>query len=331
MAEKNEPKFELRSFDGTVDKAEEFYRNFKLCAEKFKWTEIAAQGDATPPAYFHMAVRLTSMASVWWDSLEIEKKNTYAKMCTEFENKWIQGESFLLLNEKFEGLKLGDKDLDEFHMELVHLGKKLKASEDTIASRFLNSLPLQMKTFALTSDDHSVTAYIKKCRLYKATQKSAQPLVNTIQPNCEQIEEGHDFYYGEGSDVNAVGYRPIQRPYNHRGRGQYYRGSRNYRGARGSQQQNRGSWQQNRGSWQQNRGSWQQNRGASNTHPRGASQHNGANRGQGNRGRGNIRGVCHACKQPGHFIRDCKFDPKKGLNSCSRCHLPTHSSQNCPF
>ena len=310
MADKNEPKFELRNFDGTVEKAEEFFRNFKLCADKFKWTTVA-DGEPNPPAYFHMAVRLTKIASVWWDQLPNDRKNTYNKICTEFETKWIKGESFLLLNEKFESLKLGDKDLDEFHMELVHLGNKLGASDDTVASRFLNSLPPQMKTFTLTSDIHSVEAYIKKCRLFKTTQK-APPIVNAIQGQNQQVEDGYDFFYGEQTaDPTCAIPGASQNRGRYRARG--YRGSQNFRGTRGS---------------------YQQNRGASNTQQRGASRYNKSARSQGSRGKGNqnsTRGVCHGCKMPGHYIRDCKFDPKKGLDTCSKCHLPTHQTKNCPF
>ena len=258
MAATNEPKFNLPNFSGEVSQADQFFRNFKLCAERYSWSKDHEDATKPCPAAFHMAVRLTGIASLWFDNIEADKKLKYKDICDQFETRFITGESFLLLNEQFESLTLGNKDLDSFHMEIIHLGSKLKASNQTIASRFLGALPPAMKQFALTSDTHSIEAYIKKLRLLKSIQSNSQKHVAAMPRfEVEEIPEVHyeplqdeanyeasDDYYGEIEPIydppeapmcNVIDMKRGQGYPNYRGNSNFrgtsnFRGNSNYRG-----------------------------------------------------------------------------------------------------
>ena len=321
-----EPKFNIKEFDGVSGDAESWLRKFKLISKELKWDVV----DNTTHVYkakTQMGIHLTGMAGLWFDNLEAGKTDTMTKLCDEFEKRFTKGDSRVVLEHKLASLKLNsEQDIESYYAEIIKLGDKLTRPKESLAINFVSGLPENMKSYCVGTDKHDLESYKARAKFFKAmevhqnrTPDTPAPIedddsLNAFQENYRnQQPRGRGYRgsrrgtyprnqnqqpgrYQDNSDRN--GWRGNRRPNNYRGRPGRGRAGRynNYRG-RGAGFQ--GQHQQNTQQQQHARQTQQQKR-------------------------------CHGCQSTDHLKANCPYGDSN-IKPCQKCFSKTHTDNDCPF
>ena len=155
----------LKEFNGDKNEAVVWFSKFELLAGRYQWT---SEDKIT-----YLGFNLTENAGVWFSTLPTTVKDSWDALKDAFKAQFIESESRLILQSRLQNCKMGPGDsIEDYYSNILSLGSKLGRAEEDIASAFLNGLPMGMQDFILTTDNHSMSNYLNRARLYVARNPS---------------------------------------------------------------------------------------------------------------------------------------------------------------
>ncbi len=221
---KEDYRLKLPTFTGDSTEGRGWLRKFDLLAKQYKWTNEMKINMIS----FHLA----DQAETWYYTLDESVTESYVNLRKAFEEKYVDNEPILVLEQKLAKLRLkpGD-DIDKYTDNFCILATKLKRNKDSMATEMAMKMPTAMRDYVTSTDTHTWDNYVKRAKYYAARADSDKS-VSIVTPGTSTSIVNHT------ETANYIENRPNQDRYN-RSRSPYYRSRSPYRFSRSPHRQDR--------------------------------------------------------------------------------------------
>ena len=156
------PRLTLPEFNGqSGETAQVWYQRFNLLSTRYNWTD--------QEKVIQLGFHCVATAGTWFATLPPATRNGWNLLRPAFEAMFLNTEPPLVTESKLQSRVLQpNESIDSYYSSILSLGAALGRQPDNLATNFLNGLPESYRDFVAGTDNHVISNYVDRARLFHA-------------------------------------------------------------------------------------------------------------------------------------------------------------------